>query len=259
MAGGWLLSGMGNINMPKKEVPTTIDATSNLTQIAYDKISSAIVYGRLDLGEPLSEAELAKALNVSKSPIRNAINELRARGLVEIIPQSGTYVFTPTREMIVELSEFRFMLEENALRASMERNRDAMVGEMQEIIREMQGAWAASDALAVKKFDTEFHWCFIRHSGNSYLTAAYSDISPLVEALRYRFMDTVSYRNKAFEEHQRIVELLLDERIDKVVRVLRDHVERTKEFQSNMQWTSGRSQRKFYRSRDYSKILFTGA
>jgi DNA-binding GntR family transcriptional regulator len=235
------------------------DQVSNLTQIAYDKISSAIVYGRLDLGEPLSEAELAKALNVSKSPVRNAINELKARGLVEIIPQSGTYVFTPTPAKIVELSEFRFVLEENALRQSMERDRGALLTDMQNIVAAMQAAWSSSNAMDVKKCDTEFHWCFIRHAGNSYLTAAYSDISLLVEALRYRFMDTVSYRNKAFEEHQKIVELLLDDKVDKVIKVLRDHVERTKEFQSNVQWSSGRSQRKFYRARDYSKILFSGA
>lgn len=235
------------------------DPVSNLTQIAYDKISSAIVYGRLDLGEPLSEAELAKALQVSKSPVRNAINELKARGLVEIIPQSGTYVFTPTREKIVELSEFRFILEESALRRSMERDQKGLLSDLNKIIEAMQTAWAASDAMEVKKCDTEFHWCFLRHSGNAYLTAAYSDISLLVEALRYRFMDTVSYRNKAFEEHQKIAELLGEDKVDKVVKILRDHVERTKEFQSNMQWTSGRSQRKFYRARDYSKILFSGA
>jgi DNA-binding GntR family transcriptional regulator len=72
-------------------------------------------------------------------------------------------------------------------------------------------------------------------------------------------MDTVTYRNKAFEEHQKIVELLLDDKVDKVIKVLRDHVERTKEFQSNVQWSNGRSQRKLYRARDYSKILFSGA
>ena len=235
------------------------DPVGNLTQIAYDKISSAIVYGRLDLGEPLSEAELAKALNVSKSPVRNAINELKARGLVEIIPQSGTYVFTPTPAMIGQLSEFRFLLEESALRRAMERDPSALLGDMRNIIAGMQSAWASSNAMEVKKCDTEFHWCFIRHAGNSYLTAAYSDISPLIEALRYRFMDTVTYRNKAFEEHQKIVELLLDDKVDKVIKVLRDHVERTKEFQSNVQWSSGRSQRKLYRARDYSKILFSGA
>lgn len=246
------------INMSKTDIQVE-DPSGNLTQIAFDKISSAIVYGRLDLGEPLSEAELAKALNVSKSPVRNAINELKARGLVEIIPQSGTYVFTPTPAMITELSEFRFLLEESALRRAMEHNPTALLGDMRNIIAAMQSAWASSNAMDVKKCDTEFHRCFIRHAGNSYLTAAYSDISLLIEALRYRFMDTVTYRNKAFEEHQKIVELLLDDKVDKVIKVLRDHVERTKEFQSNVQWSNGRSQRKLYRARDYSKILFSGA
>lgn len=228
---------------------------TNLTQIAYDKISAAIVYGRLDLGEPLSEVELARALDMSKSPVRTAIADLRARGLVEIVPQSGTYVFSPSREQIIALSEFRFTLEENAIRLSMERDTDGFLAELQAIVAHIREAWAAGSALEIKRCDTEYHWCFIRHSGNPYLTAAYSDISLMVEALRYRFMDTVTYRNKAFEEHQRIVDLLAAKRVTKAIGVLRDHVQRTKEFQSNVDWSNGRSQRKLYRERDYSHIL----
>jgi len=231
---------------------------SNLTQIAYDKISSAIVYGRLDLGEPLSEAELAKALEMSKSPVRTAISDLRARGLVEIVPQSGTYVFSPSREQIVALSEFRFVLEENAIRMSMERDTDGFLEALQAIVTHMREAWASGSALDIKKCDTEYHWCFIRHSGNAYLTSAYSDISLMVEALRYRFMDTVTYRNKAFEEHQRMVDMLAAGKVSKVIAILRDHVQRTKEFHANVDWSNGRSQRKLYRERDYSHILLPG-
>ena len=231
---------------------------SNLTRIAYDKISDAIVYGRLDLGEPLSEAELAKALDMSKSPVRTAISDLRARGLVEIVPQSGTYVFSPSREQIIALSEFRFTLEENAIRMSMERDADAFLEELQAIVAHMRDAWASGSALEIKKCDTEYHWCFIRHSGNPYLTSAYSDISLMVEALRYRFMDTVTYRNKAFEEHQRMVDMLVAGRVAKAIATLRDHVQRTKEFHSNVDWSNGRSQRKLYRERDYSHILLPG-
>lgn len=228
---------------------------SNLTQLAYDAISSAIVYGRLDLGEPLSEAELAKALGISKSPVRNAIADLRTRGLVESVPQSGTYVFSPSREQIIALSEFRFILEENAIRLSMERDPDLFVSELQQIVAQMRDAWAMGSAMEIKKYDTEYHWCFIRHAGNDYLTSAYSDISLMVEALRYRFMDTVTYRNKAFEEHQRMIDLLAAGRVQKVVSVLREHVQRTKEFQANADWSTGRSSRKLYRERDYANIL----
>jgi DNA-binding GntR family transcriptional regulator len=228
---------------------------TNLTQIAYDKISAAIVYGRLDLGEPLSEAELAKALGMSKSPVRNAIAELKMRGLVEIVPQSGTYVFSPSGEQIVALSEFRFILEENALRLSMERNPDAFLRELQGIVNQMRDHWAAGSTLDIKRCDTEYHWCFIRHAENDYLTSAYSDISLIVEALRYRFMDTVVYRNRAFDEHQRMVDLLTAGKVNRTIAMLRDHVRRTKEFHSNIDWSNGRSQRKFYRERDYANIL----
>jgi DNA-binding GntR family transcriptional regulator len=241
------------------ELPVSVDrqkaSESNLTQLAFDKISSAIVYGRLDLGEPLSEAELAKALGISKSPVRNAVAELKTRGLVEIIPQSGTYVFSPSREQIIQLSELRFILEENAIRLSMERDPQPFLAELQLIVAHMREAWAAGSALEIKKCDTEFHWCFIRYAGNEYLTSAYSDISLMVEALRYRFMDTVTYRNKAFEEHQRMIDLLAAGRVAKVIDLLRDHVQRTKEFQSNVDWSNGRSQRKLYRERDYANIL----
>jgi DNA-binding GntR family transcriptional regulator len=123
----------------------------------------------------------------------------------------------------------------------------------------MREAWASSSALDIKKCDTEYHWCFIRHADNPYLTSAYSDISMMVEALRYRFMDTVTYRNKAFDEHQKMLDLLAAGRVSKAIGLLREHVQRTKKFQSSVDWSNGRSQRKFYRERDYTNILLTQA
>src|SRR5690606_21354496 len=90
---------------------------------------------------------------------------------------------------------------------------------------------------------------------NPYLTSPYSDISLMVEALRYRFMHTATYRNKAFHEHQRMVDLLAAGKVAKAVGMLRDHERRTREFQANVDWWNGRSQRKFYRERDYSHML----
>jgi len=236
--------------------PMTQDGT--LAQIAYDRISAAIVDGRLDLGEPLSEAELAKALGMSKAPVRMAIGALRQRGLVEIVPQSGTYVFSPTREQIVAISEFRFLLEEQAVRLAMARDTAPLLAALETIVAAMEAAWRAGDAMAVKRLDTDFHWAFVRYAGNPYLEAAYADIAPLVEALRYRFMDTAGYRNQAYEEHRAMLRLLAAGRTDKAASLLGEHVQRTKQFQANVDWSSGRSRRKFYRTRDYRLLLAAG-
>lgn len=231
------------------------DNNGNLARLAYSRISAAIVEGRLDFGEPLSEIELARALGMSKSPVRNAIKELQVRGLVEIVPQSGTYVFSPSEQQIVELSEFRTVLEEQGLELAMSRNRDALLAELREIVGEMQDLWGKNAAPEMKKSDTRFHLAFIRHAGNSYLADAYADVSLLVEALRYRFMDTAYYRNKAYEEHLQMLELLEKGQTQRAIKLLRSHVERTKEFQSRASWSTGRASRRIYRARQYASIL----
>jgi DNA-binding GntR family transcriptional regulator len=223
--------------------------------MAYEKILNAIVYGRLDLGEPLSENDLAKALDVSKAPIRQGLNELRMKGLVVVIPQSGSYVFSPTREEIEELSDFRLLLEQRALVLSMENAGPVMLRSLKKIVDRMRDAYQANDLFQSKLLDTEYHQTFINYSQNRYLIQSYGNIVHSVGALRYRFMDTAVYRNRAFDEHQRMLELLTAGNVAKVCDILDDHISRTKHFQAQVTWSSGRSQRKDYKFRDYTAIF----
>ncbi|MEO8735656.1 MAG: GntR family transcriptional regulator [Edaphobacter sp.] len=226
-----------------------------LTQVAFEKISNAIVYGRLDLGEPISENDLAKALGVSKAPIRESLNELRLKGLVVVVPQSGSYVFSPTSEQIEELCDFRSLLETRSMRVSMQNDAKLLISELRKTAREMERAYRMGDIFLSKKLDTDFHQAFIRHSGNRYLQNAYANIGPTVEALRYRFLDTAVYRNRAFDEHKKIVDSLALNNITKAVDVLEDHIARTKHFHARVTWTTGRLRRKDYKFRDYSDIF----
>jgi DNA-binding GntR family transcriptional regulator len=228
---------------------------TKLTQLAYEKILNAIVYGRLDLGEPLSENDLAKALDVSKAPIRQSLNELRLKGLVVVIPQSGSYVFSPTREEIEELCDFRLLLEQRALASSMEKAGAAMLRALKKIVDKMRDAYCANDVFQSKLLDTEFHHSFVNFSQNRYLIQSYDNIGHSVGALRYRFMDTAVYRNRAFDEHQRMLELLTAGNVSKACDILADHISRTKHFHARVNWSSGLSHRKDYKFRDYSAIF----
>ena len=228
---------------------------TKLTQMAYEKILNAIVYGRLDLGEPLSENDLAKALDVSKAPIRQSLNELRLKGLVVVIPQSGSYVFSPTREEIEELSDFRLLLEQRALAVSMQNAAPAMLRALKKIVEKMRDAYSANDLFQSKLLDTEYHQAFINHSQNRYLMQSYENIVHSVGALRYRFMDTAVYRNRAFDEHQKMLELLTAGNVTRACDMLADHISRTKHFHAQVNWSSGRSHRKDYKFRDYTAIF----
>jgi DNA-binding GntR family transcriptional regulator len=246
---------LARLPTPAPESPRLPTSDTKLAQIAYEKILDAIVYGRLDLGEPLSENDLAKALDISKAPIRQSLNELRLKGLVVVIPQSGSYVFSPTREEIEELCDFRLLLEQRALAVSMENAAPAMLRSLKKIVDKMKDAYHASDLFQSKLLDTEFHQTFINHSQNRYLIQSYGNIVHSVGALRYRFMDTAVHRNRAFDEHQKMLELLTAGNVAKTCDVLDDHISRTKHFHARVNWSTGRSHRKDYKFRDYSAIF----
>jgi DNA-binding GntR family transcriptional regulator len=133
--------------------------------------------------------------------------------------------------------------------------RQPLLTSLSAVMPAMEQAFQSKDAFEFKRYDTEFHQAFVRHSGNGYLVSAYETISDVVEALRYRFMDTVIYRNRAFIEHQKIVAALKSNRINRAIVVLREHISRTKQFHSNIEWSAGRSRRRDYKFRNYSEIL----
>lgn len=227
----------------------------NLTRQACEKIRHAIVFGRFDLGEPLSEMELGRALGISKGPVRAALAELQVKGLVEVVPQSGTYVFTATRPRIEALCDFRYVLETSALRLSMARAAPAVIAEMRRIVGLMIKAASGGNRLQNKLLDTDFHQAIIRHCGNEYFVAAYETVGHTVEALRYRFLDTVIFQNRAFEEHKQMLSLLEAGKTEKVVSILKDHIGRTKQFHASIDWGSNRARRKDYKFRNYREAL----
>ena len=246
----------------KGSLPRISESTLNvrepspkLTQMAYDKLLRAIVQGRLDLGEPLSENEIARALNLSKAPIRESLGELRLRGLVEVIPRSGSYVFSPTAQQVTELCDYRALLETNALRISMKRDLKALVVALRRIVVRMEAAHREEDQVATNELDKEFHMAIIRTSENRYLTESYEHIGLTVEALRYRVMSTSLYRSKVQEEHARLTDLIAKNQLARASRILESHIQRVRRVQGTAEWGPGRLKRKDYHFRDYSTIL----
>lgn len=226
----------------------------SLTRQAYERILDAIVYGPLDLGEPLSENGLARALGMSKAPVRAAIHELRVKGLVRIVPHSGTYVFSPTREEIEELCDFRTLLEVQAVRLSMARAPHALVADLERVVDGMRRTEEDSRE-AGRRLDSQLHQLFISHCGNRYLAEAYATISLQVEALRFRFMETTVFRQKAFAEHVEMLDRLRAGKVSRAVTILAEHIARTRQFQAATTWSFGRSRRRDYRFREHEALF----
>jgi DNA-binding GntR family transcriptional regulator len=197
----------------------------SLTAHVTERIREAIVDGRFALGEALSELKLAAALNVSRTPVRDALTALQLQGLIDVRPQSGSFVFLPSEEGVAELAEFRRVLELTALRFCFARRRDEALRAMRAAAEAMERAGDADDRLGVARADTAFHQAIAENSANEYLIAAYRMVSGRVAALRtHNLMATDAIRNKSLAEHRSVIAAFAKGDLGRAESVLEEHI-----------------------------------
>lgn len=95
-----------------------LSETPSLKQLVYDHLLRQIVSGDLPPNTRLMEADISKAMNVSRAPIREALNMLERDGFTKIIPHKGSVVAEVTMQNVYEIWEIRCVLEPYVAKAS---------------------------------------------------------------------------------------------------------------------------------------------
>ncbi len=203
------------------------DAPGSLTVRVTERIRQAIQDGEYPLGEALSELKLAAAMGVSRTPVREALNALQLQGLIDIRPQSGSFVFMPSEGNVGELAEFRRVMEVTALRFCFARRREETLREMRAASDAMERARDAGDRLAIARADTAFHQCIAENSANEYLIEAYKLVSGRVAALRTHNLASLdSLHNKSISEHRAIIAAFAKADLERAEAILDEHISR---------------------------------
>jgi len=170
----------------------------NLRERAYRHIHGQIASGSLAGGSQVSELSLAKALGISRTPVRDAIRQLINEGLLEQIPRGGTIVRIPDRSELTELYEIREALESYAVARAAQRIAPAdlellggLLHEMRRVARETfkKGGPQALEGEALWRFlaaDMAFHQVLIRATGNRRILKIVSDMGVLVRIFGHR-------------------------------------------------------------------------
>ena len=121
------------------------------------RIEEAIVQGMFKGGEKLNEAELSRALGVSRGLVREALRELETSGVLVSVPYRGTFVKEWTPRSVWELYTLRATLEEFAVELAVERATDGDIEELAELVESMNQAARQNDAAELVEIDLQFH------------------------------------------------------------------------------------------------------
>ncbi|MEM9589615.1 MAG: GntR family transcriptional regulator [Planctomycetota bacterium] len=141
----------------------------SLSGLVADKLMQSVMSGLLKPGENLVQNDLAARFGVSRVAIRDALQELRIRGLAINVPQKGTIVRPITKKRVEELFAVRKLLEPAATRlATAKLNSDAKK-RLTLLLKKQQLAGEEGDMAQAIDLDWEFHQTIYRAGGNQAL------------------------------------------------------------------------------------------
>ncbi len=217
--------------MPAKIVNISEDGAS-LAEQAYQKIKQRLFDFDLMPGDRLSESELAYQVNVSRTPLRQALQRLQHEGFVEPIPKVGWLVPQLNFEKFDELYDFRVLLECFAVREL------CAAVEARSELKALTQVWHVSvkrrlqDGARVGALDEAFHTQIVASAGNGEMLRTYREITERIRIIRrldFIKSERVAERiSTTYDEHAEILSAIQRRRADEAQRLLRAHIEFSK-------------------------------
>ena len=201
--------------------PATTPASS--TQRIVEAITSAIIERRLMPGTKLAEQKIADIFKVSRTIVRQALNQLSRHKLITLEPARGAHVAQPSVQEAQQVFEVRHMLETGMVRKLCQQITPAQVGELRAHLREEQAAVQRTDVPGRTHLLADFHVVLARMLGNDTLAEMLQDLVSRSTLVSLMYQSSLSAEH-SFEEHVAIVDALDKRDARAAVRLMESHL-----------------------------------
>ncbi|WP_017298800.1 GntR family transcriptional regulator [Nodosilinea nodulosa] len=212
--------------------PPTINRSKSLYEQVYHALRSAILTGALSPGDRLVETQLAEWLQVSRTPLREALRQLQQDGLVTADVSGGLRVTTITAADAEELYDCRLALEALAVAGACAYATDAQLEAIEACVAKAEGATANSHGSlsheSLLDVDYQFHHLIAESSGNRRLVSL---LDTLFDAMALLRIQTLQQNPNVLDirlEHRQIYEAILDRDRDGAVAAITQHLRASK-------------------------------
>lgn len=206
--------------------------TKTIPARVFCQLREAIVEGRIAPGSKISEADLAQTHGISRGPLREAISQLAAIGLVERKPNIGARVIQPSSAQLLEIYHVREALEGMAARQAAAHMSTEAVGRLNAMLAQhaKQIQQDAEQAYFQKSGDLDFHFQIVQGSANQYLIKLLCrDLYHLVRMYRYQLGMRSKRGPAALVEHQHIVDAIARGDGEMAELLMRAHIRTSRE------------------------------
>ncbi|MBT1092696.1 GntR family transcriptional regulator [Streptomyces sp. HUAS 31] len=191
----------------------------------YTHVKQGVLDRRYEGGTLLTEGELAEAVGVSRTPVREALLRLEVEGLIKLYPKKGALVLPVSAQEIKDVVETRILVEEHAARKAVPAP-PGLIERLEELLARQKEQAAAGDLAAAAVTDRCFHAEIVRSGGNEILSRLYDQLRDrqlrMGVAVMYSHPDRIA---KTLVEHEEILQALRSGDTEAAVGLVHRHID----------------------------------
>lgn len=198
------------------QLPRTVKST------LVEELRDAIILGEYIPGQRLRLDDIAARFDISTSPVREALRDLEAEGLVTIFPHRGAVVTQLSADDLLDIYEVRATLESMATRLAVPNMGEATFTQLELYIEQMDNH--LGELAELVKLNHNFHYTLYCASGRRHLCELTSILRHRTQHYLHAFISQLGGMPMAQVEHRAIIEAARDSDTDRAVTIIYDHV-----------------------------------
>lgn len=188
---------------------------------AYQYLKNAILSNKLKQGEPIAELTIAEELQMSRTPIREAMRILEHEGLIVSYPARGSFVSVITPLDIEEIYDLRLLLESWALERSFAH---ITTEELDDLERRFQQGYQTRNWETLHEADKDLHALFINKSGSKRIREFVDILNGQSDHIRHTSAMQIDRIEQSYHEHMEIIRNIREGNLQRAKDSLHHHL-----------------------------------
>lgn len=203
---------------------TDLSQNRPIREVVYESIRSTLIEGRVPAGERFVEKEYSQRLNISRTPVREALKQLESEHLVEYVPRIGVVVKRITKDDVIEIYKIRESLEILVAECAMENISPEEIEEINQLLDLTEKTNQEGNIERVIELFGEFNTLIYKASKMKRLPVMILNLNTYLQRFRNISILDNDRRKKALLEHRQIIEAITSKDKELASKVIKNHL-----------------------------------
>lgn len=204
---------------------TNFNQSKPIRDVVYESLRKTIISGVIPVGERIVEKEYAERLNISRTPVREALRRLELEELVEYLPRTGVVVKRISIEDVIEIYKIRHNLEVLATTSAMENITEQEIREIEELLDLTEKKNKEGNVEEVVKLFGVFNSKIYEASRMKRLASMISKLNEYLQRFRNISIAENERREKALREHREILKAIKEKNKENIDDIIKRHLD----------------------------------